>query len=55
MMRIYDLAAWAIAAAAFLGVLFILLAPTGSLVRMPLEHTRAQIEARPVQVVGVSR
>jgi hypothetical protein len=44
--RIADLAARATVAAAFLLALFILLAPTGSLVRTPLEHTRAQIEAR---------
>ena len=30
----------------FLAVLFILASPTGSLVRTPLEHTRALIEAR---------
>lgn len=38
-MRISDLAAWAIIAAAFLGVLLILASPSGSLVRTPLEHT----------------
>jgi hypothetical protein len=53
-MRISDLAAWAIIAAAFLGVLLILASPTGSLVRTPLEHTLLQ--ARPAgSTTAVSR
>jgi hypothetical protein len=52
-MRISDLAAWAIIAAAFLGVLLVLASPTGSLVRTPLEHT---IQARPAgSTTAVSR
>jgi hypothetical protein len=53
-MRISDLAAWAIIAAAFLGVLLILASPTGSLVRTPLEHTRALVGG-PTGSTAVSR
>jgi hypothetical protein len=51
--RVSDLAAWATVAAAFLLAIFILLEPTGSLVRSPLEHTRAQAGARGPQLAVV--
>jgi hypothetical protein len=50
MPRIADIAAWATVAAAFLLAVFILLEPTGSLVRTPLEHARAQARAHPAAV-----
>jgi hypothetical protein len=46
MPRISDITAWATVAAAFLLAILILLEPTGSWVRSPLEHTRDRVEAR---------